>query len=330
MIDLFGDEILNCYSGKRILVTGGAGYIATSLISLLKDIDCHILRLHRSDTPATQFAGKATIKDFIEDVRDKSIWKRVLQDVDIVFHFAAQTSVYVANEDPKADMNVNVLPMLCLLETCRQNRWKPIVLFSGTVTETGLPSHLPVDENHPDNPVTIYDLHKLMAENYLKYYVNQGLVRGAVLRLANVYGPGPESSSADRGVLNVMVRKALRREQLTIYGKGDYIRDYVYVEDVVRAFLLAGANIERLNGWHFVIGSGIGYTLKEAVDLVAKCVETKTGKQSMVSHIDPPTPQSPIESRNFVADSSRFQKATNWRPLVNLEQGIISMLETLL
>jgi nucleoside-diphosphate-sugar epimerase len=181
---------------------------------------------------------------------------------------------------------------------------------------------LPVDENHPDYPVTIYDLHKLMAEGYLKHYTAQDVVRGAVLRLANVYGPGAKSSSADRGVLNLMIQKALKGETLTVYGDGNYMRDFVYVEDVAHAFLEAGAKIDGVNGQHFVIGSGQGHTIAEAVNLVAERVALKTGQRVPVIHVEPPAALSQIETRNFVADTTRFSYATGWKARVSLVEGI--------
>jgi len=315
------------YSGKRILVTGGAGYLATNLAELLKDTDCYIIRLDRPEAVFSKVDGAAKIKDVIGDVRERAIWESQLKDIDIVFHFAAQTSVKVANKDPIADLENNVMPMLQMLETCRNKGYQPIVLFSGTVTETGIPVKLPVNETHTDNPITVYDLHKLMAENYLKYYVSEGIVKGAILRLANVYGPGPKNSAPDRGVLNLMVRRALAGETLTVYGKGDYLRDYVYVEDVARAFLEAARKIEEVNGQHFVIGSGEVHTIAEVMNLVSDRVALRTGKRVAVTHIDPPSPQSPIEARNFVADSSRFMRSTGWQAFYSLCEGIDRTLE---
>jgi UDP-glucose 4-epimerase len=310
------------YKGKRLLITGGAGYLASNLVGLLREMDCFITRL---DRPGTQFApviGKASTQDVQGDIRERAIWEPLLVNADIVFHFAAQTSVYVADKNPIADLDVNVLPILYLLETCRQKCWHPIVIFSGTVTECGIPTRLPVDENHPDHPITIYDLHKLMAEGYLKHYTAQDVLRGAVLRLANVYGPGPKSSSADRGVLNLMIQKALKGETLTVYGDGNYMRDYVYVEDVARAFLEAGAKIDRVNGRHFVIGSGQGHTIAEAVNLVAERVALKIGQRVPVIYVEPPEALSQIETRNFIADTMRFSHATGWKARVPLVDGI--------
>jgi nucleoside-diphosphate-sugar epimerase len=323
------DKILEGYSGKRILLTGGAGYLATNLVRLLKDTDCSITRVDRSGAEFTDINGAVQLKDVIEDVRERASWERTLKDIDIVFHFAAQTSVKVANEDPIADLENNVMPMLYLLQTCHNKGWQPIVLFSGTVTEAGIPVQVPVNETHVDNPITVYDLHKLMAENYLKYYVSQGIVQGTVLRLANVYGPGPKSSSPDRGILNLMVRRALAGETLTVYGKGDYLRDYVYVEDVVRAFLESAMNIEQTNGQHFVIGTGQGCTIAEAMNLVSDRAALRTGKRAAVTHVEPPAPQSPIEARNFVADTSRFTRSTGWKAFYSLCEGIDRILEVL-
>jgi UDP-glucose 4-epimerase len=310
------------YSGKRILITGGAGYLAASLVAQLQDIDCRLIRLDRPGSKFTPTSGKAQVLDIEGDIRDRAVWESLLPNVNIVFHFAAQTSVYVAAQNPHADLNVNVLPMLHLLETCRGKDLYLDVLFSGTVTEVGLPSQLPVDESHADHPITIYDLHKWMAENYLKHYARECVVRDAVLRLANVYGPGPRSSSADRGVLNKMIQKALNGETLTIYGQGQYVRDYVFVDDVARAFLRAETEIEQVKGQHFVIGSGQGHTIAQAINLVAERVEIMTGQRAPVIYVDPPESLSPIEARNFVADSSKFVRLTGWHANYSLSEGI--------
>lgn len=327
MNELSDAEVRAYFTARRVLITGGAGYLASSLISLLRDVDCHITRLGRSNVEARPSAGSTQIEDFVGDVRESAVWERALAGVDIVFHFAAQTSVYVANKDVRADLEANVVPMLHLLEVCHQQRIEPVIMFSGTVTQSGIPQRLPVDESHPDQPVTTYDLHKLMAENYLKYYVQQGLVRGASLRLANVYGPGPKSSSADRGVLNMMVRRALAGEAITVYGQGEQLRDYVFIDDVARAFAVAAASIARTNGLHFVIGSGTGHTIAEAMSIVSQRVAMQTGVEVAIEHVAAPLPQSPIEARNFVADTRRFSELTGWRARVLLAEGIDRTIE---
>jgi UDP-glucose 4-epimerase len=314
--------VLDFYIGKRLLITGSSGFLATNLINILKNTDCYIRRLSRHSSGPKPLNCTAHIEDSAGDISNRSVWEQALIGVDIIFHFAAQTNVHVANENPMVDLQSNVFPVLHMLETCRQKAWQPIVLYAGTATETGITSSLPVDETHPDNPVTIYDLNKLIAENYLKYYVRQGIVRGAILRLPNVYGPGPKSSNAGRGILNYMIRKALIGETLTIYGHGNYLRDYIYVEDVVRAFIEATLKIDKINGAYFFIGTGEGHTITQAANLIANRVELKTGKRADIRHIEPPSAMHPIELRNFIANPKAFIEATGWKPTYSLVEGI--------
>lgn len=262
------------------------------------------------------------MRDVVGDLRSHRAWARALKNIDIVFHLAAQTSESLAACNPAADLEANVLPMLRLLECSQRCDTAPDIVFAGTVTESGFARRLPVDERQPDLPATIYDMHKLMAETCLKHYSAQGLVRGTVLRFSNVYGPGPSSATADRGVLNQMMRRALRGDPLPLYGAGRAMRDFVFVEDATRAFLAAGAGIHRLNGNHYVIGSGQGHTLRQAFELVLARAELITGRRSTLRRIHPPKRSSAIATRNFVANSSAFRLATGWRPETSLREGI--------
>jgi nucleoside-diphosphate-sugar epimerase len=323
-------NLLGHFAGRRILVSGGAGYLAAGLVRILKDADCRIIRLDLPGSKFASFGGLARVEDVRCDVSDSSTWDSALEAVDIVFHLAAQTSASFANEDPRADWRSNVLPMLHLLETCRHKAYLPACIFSSTVTVAGVPTRLPVDESHPDNPQTVYDLHKLMAEQYLKYYGMQGFVRDVILRLPNIYGPGPRSSRADRGILNQMIRRAMSGEPLTVYKPGNQQRDYLYVEDAARAFLAAAIRVDEIKGRHFVIGTGQGHTISEALSLVAERVALKTGRRAEVLQVDPPSNQNSIEARNFVVDARRFSGSTGWLPECTLEEGIDKTLEAFL
>jgi len=318
---------LTFYKGKRILVTGGSGYLGTHLINKLNDVDCEIIKLDNRSVTQAENKRLAKIIDVVGDIRDRKIWEEVIEGIDVIFHFAAQTSVYVSNENPIEDLNINVVPIINLLSACKKKNAKPIILFSSTVTTVGIPQNLPVDESQSDNPISIYDLHKVMAENYLKYYSKQKMIDAIVLRLANVYGPGPKSSSSDRGILNLMIQKALNGEPLTIFGEGNFLRDYIFVDDVARAFLLAGVYSDGTSGKHFIIGSGKGTTIADTFNLVKERVLFKTGKKVPISHIPPPQNQSPIDLRNFIADSSYFKNITGWHPEYNLTEGIDSTIE---
>lgn len=313
--------------GKTFLITGGAGYLASGLVDLIENFDCRVIRMHSKNSRPMPLTGTAQLVDLEGDVRNAAVWEHTLAEVDYIFHFAAQTSTYEANSDPRTDQASNVIPILHLLEACRRQKRQPVILYASTVTVAGIPENLPVNENHPDHPLTIYDLHKLMAEQYIRWYIEQGLARGIILRLSNVYGPGPRSSRPDRGILNQMIRRALAGEALTVYGEGNQVRDYLFVEDAARAFLAAALHSEVLNGQHFVIGSGQGHTIANAITLIADRTKAKTGILVPVQHVDPPQDQSPIEMRDFIADSSRFSRVTGWRPYCSLVKGIDLTLE---
>jgi nucleoside-diphosphate-sugar epimerase len=320
------NDVRKIFQNKRVLVTGASGYLAMNLVQSLKNVDCTVIRLSREDI-LPPIKGEANIVDHRGDIVCRETWERALEDVDIVYHMAGQTSVYVADENPLPDMEINAKSMLLLLDVCRDKKIKPFIVFSGTSTEMGVPETTPVNETFADHPITLYDLHKLMAEQYLKLFCRQGYVSGASLRLTNVYGPGPESGSSDRGVLNQMLRKAMAGEPLTIYGKGEFIRDYIFIDDAINAFLCAPMNLSKINGRHFVIGSGEGKSVFEAINMVANQARDKIGKTVSVKSMVPPKKLSPIENRNFIADFRAFKQATGWKPQYSLKKGIDLTLE---
>lgn len=307
-------------NGKTVAVTGAAGFIGGRLVDRLTHQPVRIVRVTRTPPPSCE-AGAASVIDVIGDVGDRGIWDQLVT-ADVIVHLAAQTSGTAAADGPLWDVQPNVAPMRHLLDACRATGRRPMVLFAGTVTQVGVPIQLPVGDDAPDDPITSYDRHKLWAEADLTGAVERGAARGATLRLANVYGPGAPGRGADRDVLNRMIRAAIDGRPLTVYGSGEYVRDYVFIDDVVDAFLMAAARPDRVNGGHFVVGSGQGVTIRQAFELVAARVELATGRPVPVTTIEPPAPLSAIERRHFVADPSRFSSATGWRPRWSLSEGI--------
>ena len=327
MVDFLDRKILSFYKSKKVLVSGAAGYIAWNLINKLSGIDCEITCLTRKPLNELYMANfekcKAQINTIVGSYDDETLWKQSMDGIDIVFHLAAQTSFYKAEEDPLEDFNSNVYPMQLLLKAVSQNEKKPYVAFAGSVTQCGLTKKLPVGESVNDNPSTIYDFHKLLAESYLKFYINKNLVHGTCLRLSNVYGPGPKSSSDDKGILHSMIRKALQKEKLTIYGTGDFIRDYTYIDDVVNAFLACPCHLKKTNGNYYIVGSGKGYSVKEAINMVARVVERITSLKVNVISVESPDGLLDIEYRNFIADNSNLKLDTGWFVSTDLEEGIV-------
>lgn len=318
------------YEGRSVLVTGGSGYIGSSLVQALYTLNCDLTLLSRQRHQLDSNAAEAAdIKVIVGNISEPDIWEEALTGIDYVFHLAAQTSTTVAGREPVADLNINVLPVIHMLETCKIRNIPAKIMFAGTATEVGLTASIPVDETFPDNPITLYDIHKLAAEKYLQHYAHEHGIRTATLRLSNVYGPGPSSGKTDRGVLNQMARKGLEGDQLSVYGDGTFVRDYVYIDDVVDALLLAGLNIDSLSGNYYVIGTGVGTKFVDAVNLLADKVAAFAGRRPPVAHVEPPPKQSPIEERDFVANAALFKCLTGWDPKVNLEEGLDFTIQSL-
>lgn len=310
---------MDYFKHKTILVTGASGYIGANLVSRLAELECKIIRSSRNPEALPGLAATAEIVDI---PFDPERWSQSLAGVDIIFYLAAQTSTYAANESPVADLHSNVLPLLQLLASCQEQGHAPVLIFSGTATQVGLTNEVPVAEKLFEKPVTIYDIHKLTCEKYLAYYSGIDVVKACTMRLSNVYGPGGKSSSKDRGILNMMIHKALHNEPLTIYGKGDRIRDYLFIDDVVAAFLSAAVNIDTTNQHYFNVGSGKGYSFTDIFTRIVELANKVSGSTSAIVHVEEPEALSIIERRNYVADISAFTQAAGWQPQVDIETGI--------
>lgn len=302
---------MSYFSNKNILITGANGYIGSSVAKALSKKTRHL----------TLFTRKTG------DITNKNIWQSVLKDIDIVFHFAAQTSSRLSNEQPMLDLEINVLPIIRLIETCVKHNYSPDIIFAGTVTETGFTDKGKINEDRKDSPITVYDIHKLTAEKYLQYYAHQLGKRSVILRLPNIYGPGQESSKPDRGIVNMMIKRALKGEAITVFNGGNYVRDYLYIDDAVDAFLKATVNIEKTKGNYYVLGTGIGHTILEMVTIIKKRLKAMSGRQIEVISAPFPNGTSQIEYRNFIADSSKFRKDTGWSAKISLEEGIRKTIE---
>ncbi len=209
-----------------------------------------------------------------------------------------------------------------LIESSRKLKKIPRVVFASTATVYGLKHNFPVSEKSKPDPATTYDLHKLFAEQQLSLASRQNIVSAVSLRLANVYGPSlSESGSNDRGILNKVVRSSLKGLDISIYGGGNLVRDYVYIDDIINAFLLASTVSHDISG-EFNVASGVGTTLKDAFKLVISQVKLQTNSSSKIIFTEWPDSISPIEKRNFVGSIDRICKMINWKPSISLAEGL--------
>jgi nucleoside-diphosphate-sugar epimerase len=205
---------------------------------------------------------------------------------------------------------------------------KPRVVYASTATVYGINNKGPSREDVLPDPTTTYDLHKFFAEKQLKFASDNKILEGVSLRLANVYGPSPsKSASDDRGILNKIARFSLAGNNIQLYGDGNYLRDYIYIEDVVSAFLTAGV-AKNVSGCSFNVATGRSVTIQYAFQMVVSQAKEVTGKDTIIEYVDWPENVDPIEFRNFVASTSNFKDIAGWSSTINIEDGISKMIKS--
>ena len=311
-------ELINLYSGKKIVITGCSGFIGGALISNLKSFDVKILGISRK----VQTSSCKHIEYLCGDVSSYTIWEKIVDFADIIFHLAGNTSVYEAENDPEHSFISSVLPIMHLIKATKKKNKKVRVVFASTATLYGFPKVFPVTESTLPNPITVYDLHKLFAENALELANIQNILENVSLRLANVYGPSSSiSGSMDRGIVNRLTKEAILGVNPKVYGHGNYFRDYVFIDDVVTCFLLGGV-LDRVSGKSFVVASGNSITVYESFKLIAEEVTKVTGQELIVENTNWPEKANEIEKRNFLVDTQYFETSFGWKPKTNFKDGI--------
>jgi UDP-glucose 4-epimerase len=307
------------YRGRSVAVTGASGYLGSALVSRLQDAGARVIAASRR---ATASADRVEWLEF--EPRSPQCWTTLVDRADVVFHLAGNTSVYDAERDPGASLATTVSPISLIDASAQAAGRRPRVVFASTATVYGLTERLPVDESTAADPITTYDRHKLQAEHQL---LSAAHLDGVVLRLSNVYGPGPaKNGAAERGFLNRSIERALHGHDIAIYGDGRLLRDFVHVEDVIGAFLAAGV-AQLAADRCFNIASGTGTLLRDAVSLAIAAAARVTGRRVTLSETPWPDGAHAIERRNFIANIDRARRTLAWQPTVRLDDGIARFAE---
>ncbi len=301
----------------RTWVTGATGQIGSRLCIELARVGHEVTAISSRPAPST------SLYQWVQwDMSRDSFDVRNVLTPDVVFHLAAQTSAYQARQDLPADVTTNLLGFIRLLDALRQTDSSPHVFLTGAATEVGATSSGIIRDSDPDDPKTFYDVSKVAQNLYLKQCTSEGWVEGTTIRLPNVYGGVGSDALTERGFLNQSIRRALLGEDLRYYSDGEYIRDFLHVDDVVNALMSAMNHRMAVVGQTFLIGTGTGTRIREALAEVARQAEQITGTSVHLVDAIPPVGMYDIERRNVVVDSLRFRDRTRWEPNVSLEEGI--------
>jgi UDP-glucose 4-epimerase len=323
--------IADHFSGKNILITGADGFIGQALVDYLTKVECQITALSR--TPAVaQTSSLADYHNVAGDITDTALMTKTIgKGVDILFHLAARTSVADSMTNPQLDLQTNQAATLGLLEAMRGSGQCGTVIFASTVTVAGLTPADSTDESQQEQPTTLYDLHKLSAEHTLRIYTEQGWINGCSLRLANVYGNSSGNQGhCERNVFNRILLSAMAGKTVSVYRPGNWIRDYIHLDDVIAAFLTAAIHSKTLSGRPYIIASGQGTTVEDAFSLIVDRVKIQAGVDSSVQLIEPPTKLSTIDLRHFTGNYQAFSSLTGWQPQISLIEGIDKTIASIL
>lgn len=313
------------YRDKRVLVTGGLGFIGSNLaIRLVREgarvaiVDPLVLGCGANRYNIHPVARDVEVLEC--SIADSSRLRPLLGRCDVVFNLAGEISHIHSMLYPERDLEINTVAQLRFLETCMAVSPGLRVVYAGTRQVYGVPEYLPVDEKHPVNPVDYNGVHKYAATQYHLMHSRMGRLDAAVLRLTNIYGPRMALDVPCQGFLSTYLRKALTRQPLEVFGDGRQLRDPLYVDDAVEAFLLAGAAGE-LGSRAFNAGGTEALTLTS----IAGTVSRASGLPEPAVR-EFPEDRKAIDIGSYRTDSSRIQAELGWRARTNFADGIAAAL----
>lgn len=316
----------NIFHDKRVLITGGLGFIGSNLAIKLVDLGADVTLV---DSLIPSYGGNLwniePIKDSvhinISDVRDPYAMKYLISGQHFLFNLAGQTSHVDSMENPETDLAINTQAQLQILEACRHHNPDVKVVFASTRQVYGRPLQIPVKEDHPLVPVDINGIHKLAGEHYHRLFNNIYGIRSVILRLTNTYGPRMRVVDARQTFLGIWIRRLLEGQPIQIFGDGSQLRDYNYVDDVVNAMLLA-AKADDCCGEILNLGSREVFSLTETAKVFLKLFP-----DGEINYVPFPNDRARIDIGDYQGDFSKIYNELGWSPDVSFEDGLRKTLE---
>ena len=313
------------FRDKQVLITGGVGFIGSNLARRLVALGA---RVTLADSLIPLYGGNLfNIDDIregvtlnITDVRDPFAMAYLVQGKDYLFNLAGQTSHLDSMTNPQADLDINVGAQVSILEACRQSNPGVKIVFASTRQLYGKPEYLPVDEAHPIRPVDVNGINKLAGEWYHLLYNNVYGIRACALRLTNTYGPAMRVKDARQTFLGIWIRNVIEGKPIQVFGDGNQLRDFNYVDDVVEALLLAALH-PRADGQVFNLGSREVVSLTRLAHML---VELHPGARFEI--VPFPPERKAIDIGDYYSDYSKVEGVLGWQPKVGLRQGLMASL----
>ena len=310
----------DAYRGKRVVITGGLGFLGSTLAHRLVQSGAGEIVL--VDTLDPRYGGNRYnlrgIEDRVRiiqcDVRDPG-WYPALHGADYVFHLAAQVSYIDSLALPAEDLEVNAGSTLSILQACRHLSRAPRVIFASSRMVVGKVETGHLTESVFPNPLSLYGVHKLASERYLEIYHRNFGISTLAFRITNPYGPRQQMHHSKYSLVGWFVRQAMEGRTISIFGDGAQIRDYIFVDDIAEGFLRCAA--APVTGEVVNLGSGVptpfGEMVRTVVDVVGK---------GRIEFVPWPANYERLETGDVQADISKLERLTGWRPNTDLRTGV--------
>lgn len=344
-------NIKSFYQNRRVLVTGGAGFVGSNIVhSLLKSgAEVTVLDNFHKDYGSNlfnlEFESHLPKVNLVRgDITDRALMEGLSLNSEIIFHAAAQCSHVDSMIDPWLDLKFNNEGTLVLLEAskaaAKQTGKAPRIVYISTRAVVGAPLESPATERVLPNPTDVYGVNKLAAEYYGAVYARVHKIPFLSLRMTNSFGPRHQMKSGKYGILNWFLSLALQGKPIKIFGTGQQLRDYLFIDDAVDAVLksalfLDGVSLEptRHTGRHRLCGDEIPYSVFNLasgkplpfVDCAKKIVEKVSG--ASLELVPWPADRKAIETGDYIADSSEAQLCFDWKPQTTFEAGLDKTIE---
>ncbi len=296
------------FRGKKILITGGSGFIGSNLSNQLK---------FRGDKVDNYDLSNGN--DILDYANLKS---SVAKKYDIIYHLSGFSGGAKSNFEKLKSFQINSFATLKLCELITKFSPRTKLIISGSRLEYGVPLYLPVDEKHPTLPNSIYGLTRLMASQIAMSFNKKSKLITTIIRTSNVYGPHPKTKFQGYNVINNFIDSALQNKELTIYGDGKQIRDYIYIDDLVEAFMLCANKIA--DGQIYNLGYGQGINFSNMVKLICKI--SLKGK---FTYRPWPKATREVETGDYISDITKIKKDLGFVPKINFQEGIKKTINSL-
>ncbi len=311
---------ISTFNNKKVLITGGLGFIGSNLAIQLIEAGAKVTLV---DSLIPTYGGnlfniepvKYRARVNISDVRDPHAMKYLVAGQDYLFNLAGQTSHLDSMEAPETDLNINVLAQLHILEACRHHNPDLRLVFASTRQIYGKPLQIPVDESHPLNPVDVNGINKLAGEQYHRLYYDVYGIRSSILRLTNTYGPRMRIKDARQTFLGIWIRRLLEGLPMQIFGDGNQVRDYNYVEDVVDALLITALS-DNSYGQVYNLGSEEDLSLSKTAQIMTEIHD------GSFEYVPFPSSRKSIDIGDYQGSFEKIKSQLGWLPRTSFRDGM--------